>query len=98
MDMIGRGRALKDLGISLPALIWAYLVGGMLTGALLALLNPLRRVWWGRLASGIIAGTAGGFVLLMALRPEGLLIDKIAGALLFGLSVGGLSGLFWLRR
>ena len=98
MDMIGKGHVLKELDVSLPALIWAYLVGGMLTGALLALLSPLRRVWWGRLASGIIAGTAGGFVLLVALRPGGLLIDKIAGALLFGLAVGGLSGLLWLRR
>lgn len=98
MDVIGKGRALRDLGASLPALIWAYLLGGMLAGALLAALRPLRRAWWGRLASGIVAGTVGGFVLLAALRPEGPLAVKVASAVLFGVTVGGLSGLFWLQR
>lgn len=98
MDVVGHGRALRDLGASLPGMIWAYLLGGVLAGTLLALLRPLRQAWWGRLVSGVVAGTAGGFVLIVALRPEGSLAAHAITAVLFGVSVGGLSGLLWLRR
>lgn len=98
ISVVGKGRVLRELGAPLPALIAGYLIGGALAGAILAALKPLRRAWWGRLLSGVLAGTAGGIVLAMTLRPAAPLLIQLAVGLLFGLTVGGLSGLVWLRQ
>ena len=98
MYVVGKGRALHALGTSLPVMIAAYLVGGGLAGATLGALRPLRRVWWGRLVSGVAAGTAGGLALMVALAPSSRVAVMVVSAVLFGLVVGGPSALLWLRR
>lgn len=98
ISIVGNGRVLRQLGAPLSAVITGYLVGGALAGAILAALKPLRRAWWGRFLSGGLAGTVGGIALAITLRPAAPLLIQLAVGLLFGLTVGGLSGLLWLRQ
>lgn len=93
------GEALAKLGISFPALVATYLLGGLATGAIVL----LSRDWTKTRARGAGLGFMTAVVLALLvmpwLFPPLSLIQTLKVVVLFGLILGApLGAMYWSRR
>jgi len=88
--VLSQGGPWKEQGLSLPAIVGGYLVGGVSAGAIVGLLRPLTRSKLGAYAVGYLAGCFVMAALLAAVAgpPTGWNAVHVIGLLFVALYAG----------
>ncbi len=93
-------KSFDRLGVSLPAVLVVYCVGGAVAGAVVGLLRPLAVSRWGAMAVGVLAAVPVSAAALVALEgsPSRWSKDDLMGIVLYAIVMGVVGGnWFWIR-
>lgn len=83
MFVVSDGANVRRVGLTLPQLVGLYFGGAVVLSAYVALLHPLRRTLWGRLAMGALLGVPFGIAIAMYVHVQPSLRQWIAGIAIF---------------